>query len=515
MTFLSSRTIRVPRPWEVSVFFAKIGICCALLIVSPAARAHVGSPDVYAQGQAGPYKLSVVIRPPLVIPGIADIEVRSAFDGIDRITVTPIPLTGEAAKHPPVADVMDHGSADTLFYTAHLWIMASGSWQIRFAANGSKGAGVLSIPFPATALSTRKMQTGMGVMLAALGVLLILGMIGIVGAATREARLKPGEPVTAAGRRRVYLSMSIASTVLVAAIVLGNSWWKSEAAGYSNYIYKPLEMRPALRAENVLDLQLHDPGWLENRKLDDFIPDHDHLMHLYMIRWPQMDIVYHLHPEPVSTADFQLRLPSMPAGTYHLYADVVHAAGFPETIIGTVTLPSIKGGPLAGDDAEGNASPVADVKLDPGGDQRFRLPDGYTMVWKQPATLAPRHPTDFQFELFDAQGHASTDMALYMGMLGHAAFVKTDGSVFAHIHPTGTVAMAAYMMANPQANGAAAGHGAMNMPGMEMENATLPNSVSFPYGFPSPGRYRIFVQMKHGNVVETGIFDTTVSSPPA
>jgi hypothetical protein len=48
------------------------------------------------------------------------------------------------------------------------------------------------------------------------------------------------------------------------------------------------------------------------------------------------------------------------------------------------------------------------------------------------------------------------------------------------------------------------------MPGMTMDYAALPNSVSFPYGFPSPGAYRIFVQMKHGNIIETAAFDATV-----
>jgi len=50
----------------------------------------------------------------------------------------------------------------------------------------------------------------------------------------------------------------------------------------------------------------------------------------------------------------------------------------------------------------------------------------------------------------------------------------------------------------------------MNMPGMNMDHAALPNTVSFPYGFPSAGQYRIFVQMKHGDVVETGAFDASV-----
>lgn len=207
-------------PWH-GLMKPALTLAAVLLLFTSIAHAHVGSPDVYAQGQAGPYKLSVVIRPPLVIPGVADIEVRAQTPGVTRITVTPVPLTGEAAKHPPVADMMDRTSADASYYTAHLWIMATGSWQIRFAANGSQGEGVLSIPFPATALSTQKMQTGMGAMLSVLGLLLVVGMIGIVGAATREARLRTGESVSPAGRRRAYIAMSVTFAVLVTAVILG------------------------------------------------------------------------------------------------------------------------------------------------------------------------------------------------------------------------------------------------------------------------------------------------------
>ena len=495
-------------------------VSCGVL-VSASAHAHVGSPDVYAEGQAGPYKLSVVVRPPRVIPGVADIEVRSQTAGIVRITATPVPLTGEAASHPPVPDVMTQPTRDSQYYTAHLWIMATGSWQIRFAVSGSQGSGVLSIPFPATAMSTRKMQPALGIFLALLGVLLVVGIIGIIGAAAGESKLPPGEVMLPPGRRRAIIAMWVGFAVLSTGIVLGSVWWKSEAASYSEYIYKPLQMTASLQAGNMLDLKLHDPGWLQARKLDDFIPDHDHLMHLYMIRWPQMDVVFHLHPEPVATGEFQLPLPSVPAGDYRLYADVVHAIGFPETIVGDVTLQQIAGRPLAGDDAEGTSTPLwqrhSESVASLAQEQRFKLGDGYTMVWKNPVNLIPKTPEEFQFELLDANGKPPTDMALYMGMLGHAAFVKTDGSVFAHIHPTGTVAMAAFMMANPQSSSAASQAGSgmsmTGMPGMDMKSNTLPNTVGFPYGFPSPGEYRIFVQMKHGDRVETGVFDADVARP--
>jgi hypothetical protein len=503
---------------EAATMKPRILIAGAILVLCAAtAYAHVGSPDIYADGQAGPYRLSIVMRPPLVIPGVAEIEVRAETNGIDRITITPVPLTGEAARHPPVPDTMQRPSNDAQFFTGHLWIMAPGSWQVRFAASGSRGPGTLSIPLPAKAMATLKMQPALGALLSVLGLLLVLGMVGIVGAATREAKLAPGLAVPASNRRHGIIAMAVTLALLVIAVLLGDRWWKADAAGYAGEIYKPLQMTPILNDCNLLDLKLHDPGWLEQRQLDDFIPDHDHLMHLYAIRWPQLDVVFHLHPQPVATGEFRLPLPSMPAGEYHLYADVVHANGFPETLVADVNLPVIAGRPLAGDDAEGVARPVEasnagmdSAAVSSAGEESFKLPDGFTMVWKMPDRLAPKAPEEFRFELLDAQSKPPQDMALYMGMLGHAAFVKTDGAVFAHIHPTGTVAMAAYMMANPSAS-MAPSKSMPNMPGMQM--GSLPNTVSFPYGFPTAGRYRIIVQMKHGTTIETGVFDANV--PPA
>ena len=473
--------------------------CLLAVLCGGRMAAHVGSPDVYAEGSAGPYKLFVVVRPPLVIPGVAEIEVRSSTPGVDRITAAPIPLTGEASQHPPVPDAMAKPSGDEQFFTGHLWIMRPDSWQVRFAVSGNQGSGVLSIPVAATAMGTRQMQSGLGTLLAGLGILLVAGMVGIVGAAAREAQTPPGESVPPRSRKRAYVAMAIGFSVLILCVVLGRNWWNAEAADYASNVYKPLEMRATLAAGNVLDLHMVDPGWLRMRKLDDFVPDHNHLMHLYAIRWPEMGVVFHLHPEMAGTGEFRLALPSMPSGTYHLYADVVHANGFPETLVASVTLPEIRGRALAGDDAQG--APGANAQTS----AVYKLPDGYSMQWKRPASLAAKSPQEFTFQLLDPQGQPAKDMALYMGMVGHAAFVKKDGTVFAHIHPAGTVAMAALMMAQAQ-NGA--GDMAGMSAGMDMSGSSaIPSTVSFPYGFPSAGNYRIFVQMKHGNVVETGTFD--------
>ena len=98
-----------------------------------------------------------------------------------------------------------------------------------------------------------------------------------------------------------------------------------------------------------------------------------------------------------------------------------------------------------------------------------------------------------------------------MGMQGHAAFVRTDLSVFAHIHPAGSASMAALELANGVASGKEGLIEQPTMPaGMPMPVASLEPQVSFPYGFPKAGEYRIFVQIKRSGQVETGVFDAHV-----
>jgi hypothetical protein len=534
-------------------------LVAATLILS----AHVGSPDIYLDANAGPYKLFVTIRTPTAIPGVAEIEVHSEGNGVTSISAAPLPMTGPGSQFSPTADQLKRSSQDAQYYTGSLWLMASGAWQVRITADGPQGKGIVSVPVPAVALSTKTMQTGLSVLLLGLMTFLVVGMVAIVGASVREAQLEPGLAADDSRRSRSLWVMAGASILLVGAVILGKLWWQSEADSYSSYIYKPLAMTATLESGNNLKLEMSDPGWIKSRKLDDFVPDHNHLMHLYMLREPGLDIVYHLHPDLSAEGLFRLALPSMPAGEYRLYADVVHKSGFPETPVTSIQLPAITGRPLNGDDAMGQGPALSDAST---ANSAFTLPDGYRMVWERPAEpLTAKRGYSLKFKLFTPDGSAPSDMALYMGMQGHGAFIKTDGTAFAHIHPIGSVSMAAYMIAQqkntnapmseaggngeslsgppvsdedvdsveaakkrskvpadpkpatkgtPIEHGAMAGmdHSMMQMSGnITPTAAALPNEVSFPYGFPTPGRYRIFIQMKHGETVETGAFDAVVN----
>jgi hypothetical protein len=478
-------------------------VLIALGVVVPA-RAHVGNKDVFEQVSAGPYKLFVTVRTPNVIPGVATIEVRTSGAAVDSIRITPLPLTGEASKHPPASDAMKRSDVDPAFFSGSLWLMAQGSWQVRFEVKGAEGVVSTSVPVPAMPLSILPMQRSMGITLGLLGLLLVLGMAGIAAAAVREARLKPGEQVTPARNRRAVMASVVTLAVLGLAVFGGAKWWNVEAAGYAADIYHPLSLTPTLSG-NTLDLKIgthtdESVLRLRSRTNDDLLPDHGHLMHLYAIRQPGMDAVFHLHPTRMSEGVLQMALPEMPAGTYKLYADIVHASGFPETLTAELVVPvGMQGGPLASEDASAMPPALSQGQLG----TTYRLPDGYSMVWERPAELKADTPYALRFRLLDSSGKPAADMQPYLGMAGHAAFVKDDGSAFAHTHPDGSAAMAAMMLANGDSS---------DMAGMDMSGAAekIAPVVDFPYGFPSAGRYRVFIQMKHGGTVETGVFDADV-----
>jgi hypothetical protein len=500
----------------VKFFSAPIRFVLFLLLcvlsVPHAAHAHVGSKDVFETVNAGPYKLYVTIRMPTVIPGVATVEVRSSGANVSGIHITPLPITGEASKHPPTSDPMARSTADSAFFTGNVWMMASGSWEVRFQITGDGGVQTVSVPVPAVALSTLKMQRGLGITLGVLGLFLIVSMAGIVAAAVRDARLEPGAVPSPNRKRRAVLA-TVGSLVFMSLLIWGGAaWWNVEAAGYTLDVYQPLKVNPALSG-NLLDLKVrafHPDSERRGRSNNDFLPDHGHLMHLYAIREPEMDAVFHLHPELAGAGDFRIPLPAMPAGDYTLYGDVVHASGFPETLVSKITVPAdMAGSALSPDDAVAQPQPLSAGELG----TSFKLPDSYVMVWDRPVTLTANTAYTFRFRLLDARGNAATDMQPYMGMAGHAAFVKTDGTVFAHTHPEGSAAMAALMLANSN-NGSSATAGAsmdMKMPlDTVQQSEPMSNIVEFPYGFPSSGRYRIFIQMKHGGTVETGVFDADV-----
>ena len=448
--------------------------------LSPPLLAHVGSPDVFLEGMAGPHRIFVTIRPPYAIPGVADVEVLTNDDDVREVRIVPLPLTGPGAQFAPVPDVARRSSGDPRLFTGQLWMMTAGAWQVRVAVAGDRGAGELSVPVPTLPNATLAMTPGLGALLAGLMLLLCAGLVAIVAAVVREAGVEPGSAITPLRRRRGRVAGAIAAVVVAAIVFLGNLWWGAEANAYARYVYKPLEANPQI-ADGRLQIDLRDPGWLLSRRVDDLVADHGHPMHLFVVS-PALDRLWHLHPREMRAGTFEQPLPPMPAGRYELFADLVHRSGISETATASFDAAAIAGVPLAGDDSA------------------WPAPAAGRIIWEQEADrLEARRLTRFTFRVEDDRGQPARDLELYMGMPGHAVFIRKDRSVFAHVHPSGSAPMAAIQLASGDKSPPHADH-----------SPTLPPVVSFPYGFPQPGEYRIFVQIKRAGRVETAAFDAQV-----
>src|SRR5580692_2927124 len=432
-----------------------LGILILIFLAALSVSAHVGSPDVFFEGDAGPYHLFVTVRVPQVIPGIAEIQVRSASNDVERIEIVPMRLSGAGSNFPPTPDVTERSKQDSQFFTGSLWLMESGALKVRVSAEGSKGKGELAVPVPAFAQRTLPMERSLSGLLGFLMLFLAVGLVFIAGAAAREANLEPGETPSYAKKRRARVVMAITAVIVAGILYLGKAWWGAEASNYKRGVsfFKPPEAETKLTDGNRLVIRAkgQDPEWSKRVSMEEVIPDHNHLMHLFLISTPGMERMWHLHPEREGSK-FLEDLPDMPAGRYEVFADVVDKAGFPWTLVGQIDLPEVSGKALAGDDATWTGAPLA---AEGNNASVAQLADGGRLVWERGSRpLAANAAMVFKFKVEDKDGNPAKDLQPYMGMAGHAEFVSSDLGVFAHIHPAGSASMAALELANgvPQGN---------------------------------------------------------------
>ncbi len=508
----------------------------ALFLLATPAAAHVGSPDVFLEGNAGPYRLFVTVRVPQVIPGIAQIDIRSESPGIREISVAPMQLTGPGSQYPPTPDTAQQSKDDPQFFTGSLWLMEFGSLQVRIDADGDRGKGELAVPVPAVAQGVLPMQKPLGIALFLLMLLLALALISIAAAAVREGNVEPGAAPPQPNLRRARIAAAIAGIAVIAVLWIGRSWWNSNASRYASNVYRPPEIQGVIEPDGRLILsqgavkvaQGNPRRPAEKVDFDQIIPDHGHLMHFFLIRMPAMDSFWHLHPQRMPDGTFVEDLPAIPSGHYQMFADVVLNNGFPMTLTGQIDLPDLPSRAPSGDDSGTLANPLPSADApdtastpdapDTPDPNTALLAGGGRMIWERDAgAIHANVPFLFRFRVEDEQGQPASDIQPYMGMAAHAAIVKSDASVFVHLHPSGSVSMAAYEIAQANLPGGIQTGGIQNsdggMAGMAMPAASAPKfgpEISFPYGFPKPGLYRIFVQIKRAGEIQTGIFEANV-----
>ena len=505
-----------------------------VLGAAASARAHVGSPNVFFEGRAGAYAIRVVIRPPQTFPGLAQADIRIADADAAQVSVQATFLDAAAeATPPPVAATRVPG--DTELWNAAFWLLRRGAYGVEIKVDGARGAGAVAVPLQAAALAKPTMPPALGAALLALGAVLFALAVAIARAAAREAALPAGKPPSPRDRARGLRAALVATPVCVAAFWLGNLRWLQMDREFANALSKPVPVDAAVQSGSESHrLELAPAAQTPATSAwDTLVTDHGKLMHLFLVRQPDFGAFAHLHPVRRDASRFAGVLPPLPSGDYQLYAEVTHEDGSTETLVSELALPAPLGAPAqANASADGGVwclSPIgaaaaptaAPTAAEPTaldfddswhvgsaasetapGARIAPLMGGGRMEFQTPGELVADRDTSLRFAAYGANGEP-LPLEPYMGMLGHAVLRRSDGAVFTHLHPSGTISMAAAeMLARRDGTSAP----------MPAPSGAGAREVEFPYAFPKPGDYRMWVQVRTGGRVLTGVFDVRVAA---
>lgn len=492
--------------------------------------AHVGSPDIFYDGEVGSYAARITIRMPTVVPGRAEISVRVQGTQPENVFFSPLfSRTAVTNAPPPDLGVLIQG--ETNLYSGELWLMSVGSYTIEVKLAGPLGTGKVQIPVSSVPLSQLPMPRFLGTILVVLGLVLFFGGVLIVAAAARESGLAPGLKVGKLERRNGRIAAGITTAILLLGLVGGRRWWNADEAKFRTQLRGGAwpDMTAAVRMEGtqpILRLTLGETAFGPNYSLP-LIPDHGKLLHLFLIREGVQDGFAHLHPVRTGGKNFEVPLPPLPAGRYKVLCDLTmegsvlsstatNSVEVPTLPIQSLTKTGVKPDP---DDSWAVYSGIP-VPKNPRGELKFKLTDGTVVEWKTRQPVRVRQDAGLNFEIRDASGQP-VSLVPYMGMLCHAAIMRSDGSVFSHLHPAGNFSMAAQSFFDKKAQRETSATVGANTPIIDhsetdhgsghAHHGPRVSSISLPYEFPVEGNYRIWIQFKVADQVQTAVFDTEVT----
>jgi hypothetical protein len=371
--------------------------------------------------------------------------------------------------------------------------MNSGAYSVFVNVDGAAGPATAIVPVNSLALKRLDMPRWMSGMFLCLGLVLFVSLAALVGTAVREGSLGIGEQVDIDRRKRGRLAVVFAVVLASGLVAVGNTWWSSVDNEFRRHrLYKPVVAKAALEnSALVVRSPEHGEGKTDPTPL---VPDHGKMMHLFLIEKGSGRSFAHIHP--VRAGNFRAALPPLSPGAYHVYADVTHESGLTETWVSDLDVPKL---PAATEGDKDDAYLIAE----PTGN-KVTLANGATLNWENSSAFTANAETTLRFTIRNANGSLA-DLQPYLGMYAHAVIWKTDGQVFTHLHPLGTISMTSQLLFARRENG----ESLANQP-LDIVCGAPPKDVSFPYAFPEPGDYRIWVQVKIDGAIQTSVFKATV-----
>jgi hypothetical protein len=532
----------------------KILLFITFFLIKPLfSNAHIGSDIVVQEGVAGQYKIQVFVEPPDVIPGTAKVSVM--LDGADIKSVKMSPIfywTGDEGS--PRSD--EAVQSETGTWEGSIWLMESGAASVKIMIEGARGKGETLIPIAAISTAQRELPKATGWLLAILTILLVAIMTTIIGASTGDSLLKIGEKADSATIKKRIVGSVIGASFCGLLLFGGNTWWNAETEDYKQNMYRPYTATSTITETNsqrTLKFKI-DSASIEGRNPQFIIPDHGKLMHMFLIRQSTMEAFAHIHPKRLDSLTFTAVLPDLPVGKYLVYADVLRYHSLQNTIADTVEIKDFSSKKVTTNTLVGDSDDTfvvtnaIDTKYTPTkgitscGSPGVKIPlqDGSSIIWEEKPNqkLLAGKPYSMKFSVETPDGKPA-ELQTYLGMLGHAAVVNHDGSVYIHLHPNGTFSNTAVQVMqkriaedgnikpnldNPKKFSDSIDYvlvklNALNeserdkilMEGMaHQKEGHHGGAVSFPYVFPKAGNYRIWLQVKRNGNILTGVFDVKV-----
>lgn len=199
---------------------------------------------------------------------------------------------------------------------------------------------------------------------------------------------------------------------------------------------------PVAGASIALILEVRDP---DGRRVSDLEITHEKLLHLIVV---SSDLSFFTHEHPVQRPDGRLAVElTLPRpGEYRAFADLKPKGR--ESVV--VSAPLVVPG-----------TPAPAVALSPVALPALARDGGYEVELRPGAPLTAGRDAMLSFAIRDASGPI-TDLRPYLGARGHCVIISADRTHYLHSHP------------------------------MDGDGAT----VAFHTSFPTPGRYKIWVELR-------------------
>ncbi len=237
----------------------------------------------------------------------------------------------------------------------------------------------------------------------------------------------------------------------------------SGAAHGGGYTLRLDRSRLAPGEAGRLRFRIEDADGATVRRFDQL---HERRMHLIVVRRDGTGF-QHLHPEPGADGTWAVPLELATAGAYRAFADF-SVGGEQHTLSGD----------LSAGDGEFEPRPFpAPAALAATSGYEVRLDAG-----------TPRAGADSRLTFaVTRNGEGVGDLQPYLGAKGHLVALREGDLAYLHVHPEDG--------AHEHGGHAAAAH---------------PNEIAFATAFPSPGRYRLYLQFRHEGAVRTAEFTVEV-----